>query len=504
MLSSDLVRSVLQSAPDAMIIIDPDGRVLFANQQVTALFGYTRDEIVGASIETLLPERFRARHVGHRRSYGKNVRVRPMGMGLDLYGMRKDGTEFPVEISLSPVAQDDQLMVAAAIRDVTERKIVEQALRDARQEAEHANLAKSRFLATASHDLRQPLQTLGLLNGALRRTVQDTDCLDMLQQQEQALDAMTRLLNALLDISKLESGAIKIQPVDFAVADLLEELRRDFAGVAASKGLRLGVDATTLRAHSDPALIGQVLRNLLSNAVKYTRAGAVELRCAAREDRTRFEVRDSGVGIPQSQLALIFEEFYQIGVSPNSSRDGYGLGLSIVQRIARLLNFQVEVTSEPGKGSVFAFELPAAAQPDASAVAAAAARGAEPAPRSGSQRVLLVEDEAGVRNAMRMLFKIEGYQVAAAATAEEAIGLLTAEERFDLVITDYHLDGEHTGTEVIEAARQALGDSMRAILVTGDTSSAVRRIAANANLRITSKPINSRELLGLVRELLNG
>jgi CheY-like chemotaxis protein len=115
-----------------------------------------------------------------------------------------------------------------------------------------------------------------------------------------------------------------------------------------------------------------------------------------------------------------------------------------------------------------------------------------------------VEDEAGVRNAMRMLFKIEGYQVAAAATAEEAIGLLTAEERFDLVITDYHLDGEHTGTEVIEAARQALGDSMRAILVTGDTSSAVRRIAANANLRITSKPINSRELLGLVRELLNG
>jgi protein-histidine pros-kinase len=272
MLSSELVRSVLDSAPDAMIIIDPAGTVLFANNQATALFGFARTEIIGGKIEMLLPERFRHRHVGHRHGYTSNVRVRPMGAGLELYGMRKDGTEFPVEISLSPIAQGDQVMVAAAIRDVTGRKLVEQALKDARQDAEHANLAKSRFLATASHDLRQPLQTLGLLNGALRRSVQDADCLDMLQQQEQALDAMSRLLNALLDISKLESGAIKIQPVDFDLSQLFDELRRDFASVAGAKGLRLAIDATQARAHSDPALVGQVLRNLLSNAVKYTPA----------------------------------------------------------------------------------------------------------------------------------------------------------------------------------------------------------------------------------------
>src|SRR6187401_864887 len=180
MLSSELVRSVLDSAPDAMIIIDSSGQILFANRQVSALFGYAAEELVGGPIETLLPERFRARHVGHRSDYTSSVRVRPMGMGLELFGMRKDGTEFPVEISLSPVTQGNEVMVAAAIRDVTERMLAEQALKEARRDAEHANRAKSRFLATASHDLRQPLQTLGLLSGALRRMRHDEECLEVL------------------------------------------------------------------------------------------------------------------------------------------------------------------------------------------------------------------------------------------------------------------------------------------------------------------------------------
>jgi PAS domain S-box-containing protein len=504
MLSSEIVRSILDSLPDAMIIIDPSGTIRFANPQVTKLFGYAPHEVVGSKVEMLLPERFRGRHVGHRSGYTTNVRVRPMGAGLELFGMRKDGAEFPVEISLSPLAQGADVMVAAAIRDVTGRKIVEQALKDARRDADHANLAKSRFLATASHDLRQPLQTLALLSGALRRTVVDPDCLDMLAQQEQALDAMSRLLNALLDISKLESGAIKLEPTDFALDEIFEEMRRDFTSVAASKGLRLAIDATDVRVHSDPALVGQVLRNLLSNAIKYTRQGSVELRCEPRGGRARIEVRDTGVGIAPGQLPLIFDEFYQIGVTPNSTRDGYGLGLSIVQRIARLLEFRVEVQSETGRGSTFSFELPAADSAPAQAHASldTAAPPLEAGP--GAQRVLLVEDDVGVRNAMRSLFKIEGYLVATAATADEAVGLLEAHENFDLVITDYHLDAGHTGTEVISAARRALGDSLRAILVTGDTSSAVREIASNANIRITSKPINARELLELVRELLAG
>ncbi len=499
MLSSELVRSVLDSAPDAMIIIDSTGTILFANNQVTALFGYAPAELIGQKVELLLPERFRARHTGHRDGYARNVRVRPMGAGLELFGMRRDATEFPVEISLSPISQGNMSIVAAAIRDVTERKQVEQALREARHDADYANLAKSRFLATASHDLRQPLQTLGLLNGALRRMIQDEECREALKQQDEAIDAMSRLLNALLDISKLESGAIKAEATDFELAPLFEELRRDFAGVAASKGLRLSVDTPTQRAFSDVALVGQLLRNLLSNAVKYTQRGSVELRCEPREDRLRIEVRDTGLGIAPEQLGHIFEEFYQVGVSPNSSRDGYGLGLSIVQRIVKLLDISIDVTSTPGVGSVFAIELPRSSA--TSCVTASAARIAGRAHDPSAHRILVVEDEPGVRSAMRMLLKIEGFDVTAVATADEAVALLRTDP-FDLLVTDYHLEKGRTGTQVIAAAREARGPEFGAVLVTGDTSPAVRELPGDARLRITSKPINSDELLSLVQGLL--
>jgi two-component system CheB/CheR fusion protein len=253
--------------------------------------------------------------------------------------------------------------------------------------------------------------------------------------------------------------------------------------------------------HSDPALVSQLLRNLISNALKYTRDGSVEVRCFEVNGRMRVEVRDTGVGIAPDQLPLIFEEFYQVGVSPNTSRDGYGLGLSIVRRIVKLLDLVIDVKSEPGRGSSFAVELPLAvgvesvqhASPDA---------GATNETHAGGERILLVEDEAGVRNAMRTLLRMEGYHVIAAATAEEAELELAGDETFDLMITDYHLEPGRTGTQVIARARERFGEGFNAILVTGDTSSAVREMPCDAGLRITSKPINSRELLRLIRTLL--
>ena len=499
MFSSELVRSVLDSAPDAMIIIDATGTVVFANRQTTALFGHEREAIIGQAVEMLLPERFRHRHVGHRSGYTSNVRVRPMGAGLELFGMRKDGSEFPVEISLSPIG--DEGRVAAAIRDVTERKRTEQALDVARRDAEHANKAKSRFLATASHDLRQPLQTLGLLNGALRRMIDDAECAEVLAQQEQAIDAMSRLLNALLDISKLESGAIQLTPTDFPLAPLFQQLRRDFSGLAASKGLRFEVDDTQAQLHSDPGLVLQTLRNLVSNAVKYTPAGSVALRCKPAGESLRIEVRDTGIGIAPDQLPLIFDEFYQIGVSPNSSRDGFGLGLSIVQRLARLLEVKIDVTSTLDQGSTFAFSLPLA--DESTAVAAESPSDQVTAPKdSGAHRILLIEDDPGVRNAMRMLLRMEGYRVTMAAGAAEAIDILGRGAHFDLVISDYHLEGQRTGTEVISAARKRFGSTLKAVLVTGDTSSAIRELTSDESLRIISKPINSEELLRLVKSLV--
>ncbi len=499
MLTSELVRSVLDSAPDAMIIIDESGRILFANRQVEALFGHRAADLVGRGIEQLLPERFRKRHVSHRQNYFANVRVRPMGAGFELFGLRADGTEFPVEISLSPVTQGGVTAVAAAIRDVTERKHVEHALLEARRDAERANLAKSRFLATASHDLRQPLQTLGLLAGALRRMVSDPDTADVVAQQEAAIDTMSRLLNALLDVSKLESGAVRAQAVDFDVAALFDDMRREFGGVAANKGLAFSIDAQPECAHADPALVGQMLRNLVSNAIKYTPQGRVELRCVREGDALRLEVRDSGVGIAREDLAHVFDEFFQVGVSPNSSRDGYGLGLSIVQRIARLLDVTVEVSSELGAGSVFSFKLPSAHDAAAASAGVAGNRRAFHS-GGGGARVLLVEDEPGVRNAMRVLLELDGYEVAAAASYDAALALI-AGGRFDLIVTDYHLDQKHTGTQVVAAARAANHPDLEAILVTGDTSPAVRE-THDARLHIASKPINADELLQLAKRLI--
>jgi signal transduction histidine kinase len=284
-----------------------------------------------------MPERFRATHV-----FAAENRMRPMGAALDLYAQRKDGSEFPVEISLSPVRDGDAL-VAAAIRDVTERKRVQQELILAREAAEHAreiadeareaadraNQAKSRFLATASHDLRQPLQSLALLNGTLRRLVTHPDAVEALTYQDQAIEAMSRLLNALLEISNLESGAI------------------------------------------------------------------------------------------------------------------------------------------------------------------------EPAPH-----VLLVEDDAAVRDATRMLLKVAGYRVLTAASLAEAQACAAEHPQIALLVTDYHLSNGETGTQVIASLRDVLGASLGAVLITGDTSSAAKDLQHDERLRLARKPINAEELLAILKALL--
>ena len=526
----ELARHALNAAPDAMIIIDATGAIRFANRQVSALFGHPHDDLIGLSIEQLMPERFRARHTGHRTHYVQSHLVRPMGAGLELLGLRRDGTEFPVEISLSPIEDGDQILVAAAIRDVSDRKRVEAELIVARQFAERAreaadrskqmaeearqiadqerenadraNQAKSRFLATASHDLRQPLQTLSLLNGALRRVVRESDAAGALEQQEQAIGAMSRLLNALLDISKLESGAIKPEPTDFTVAELFRELRSDFAGLASNKGLRFQIEECTDCVHSDPSLVEQILRNLVSNAIKYTREGWVRLRCLHEQALVRIEVLDTGVGIPADQLGHIYDEFYQIGVSANTARDGYGLGLSIVQRLVKLLNLRLDVRSEVGRGSAFSLLLPVSGARLESAPMRPE-EGRAPQPQKGQPRILLVEDDPAVREATRMLLKVEGYRVTAVSTIAEA--LLSAHEinGFDLLVTDYHLSGGETGTEVIARLRESLGIPLKAVLITGDTSAAIKEIASDAHLRIASKPVRANELLGLLETLLN-
>jgi PAS domain S-box-containing protein len=502
-LSAELARSVLDAAPDAMIVIDAAGKICFGNQQVCALFGYTREELLGMPVEWLMPERLRSRHPALREDYVRNGRVRPMGAGLDLHGRRRDGAEFPVEISLSPIEDGGNRLVAAAIRDITERKRVEEVVREARASADRANQAKSRFLAMASHDLRQPLQSLSLLAGTLRRSALDAAQQQVLTQQEQAISGMSRLLNALLDISKLESGAIRPDPSDFRVAALFEELRQEFAALADTKGLALEVMHCDDSIHSDPSLVGQILRNLVANAIKYTRAGIVALRCLHDAPLcVRIQVLDTGIGIPAEQLRYIYDEFYQVGGGPNARHEGHGLGLNIVQRLVTLLGLTLDVESQVGKGTAFTLTIPSGQHELVSP--ALRARPEVPAlARRARLHVLVLEDDPAVLAATSLLFRSEGHRVTTATTITMALEMARSEPGIDLLVTDYHLGAGETGTHALATLRDALARPLRAVLITGDTSAAMKALPADPLLRIVSKPVDADELLALVNALMS-
>lgn len=386
----------------------------------------------------------------------------------------------------------------------TELEAAQRAAQEARESAERAHRTKSRFLAAASHDLRQPLQSLALLNGTLRRMITDSDALEALEQQELAVGAASQLVNAILDITKLDSGAIAPEFTDFEIADLFGELRREFAVLARSKGLEFEVTNGGERVRSDPAFVGQILRNLISNAIKYTHRGRVALRCVPRATKTVIEVRDTGVGIPAEHLPHIFDEFYQVGVGTNASRNGYGLGLSIVTRIVRLLELRLDVRSEPGAGSVFSLEVPTAVPESLCQSPVSAHPGTARRSDDGlaeRRRILLVEDDRSVREATRLLLTAEGYEVLTAASPAEALERAEAPEAPDLVISDYHLDAAQTGLDVIASLRATLRRDLKVILLSGDTSPAITGLTLDEHMRLARKPIQSDQLLRLISEL---
>jgi two-component system CheB/CheR fusion protein len=434
-----------------------------------------------------------------------------IGTNVERTLRRKDtGETWIASYSYAPIRDDAGEIVGAVMsaRDITERKQAEDAVRaaaaleKARDSALLAKERSSRFLAAASHDLRQPLQTIELLNATLRRLVTDRDAAEILAQQDQAIDSMSRLLNALLDVSKLESGVIKPEPCHFNLGGIFQELRMEFARMAADKDLRLEFEMCDGDLYSDPALVEQILRNLLSNAVKYTHQGWVRVRCLHESGFIRITVTDSGIGIAAEHLPHIYDAFYQVGVAANSTREGYGLGLSIVKRLVKLLFGTLEVNSQVGQGSTFSLLLPAsnchvgAAQPAVTAPPAVGQR------QSGAARILLVEDNASVRRAMSRLLALEGYSVTQVASLSEALQHVNEGGGVDLLICDYHLSGGETGTQVVAALRAILGDSLPALLTSGDTSSAIKQLPRDPYLRFTSKPIKAEELVGLLRALL--
>ena len=479
--SNGLARHLLDAAPDPNIVIDQDGLILYVNGRVKDVFGYEPAELIGQPMEVLLPERFRNVHPGHRIGYFNSPSPRPMGSGLELYAQRKNGQEMPVEISLSPVTTAEGRLVSATVRDVTAQKELQLQLRD-------ASRAKSRFLAAASHDLRQPIQALNLLNSVAKKFVTDSTHQTIIEKQQKSLDSMAKLLNALLDISKLEAGIVKPDISDCAVQEIFDDLRAGFEEQAQTKGLDLVIEPCGDVARSDPRLLTQILENFISNAIRYTHEGFVRLRCHHQEKSIRLDVVDTGLGISPDEIGSIFEEFHQAN-SGATRPEGLGLGLSIVKRTAELLGCALEVDSKPGHGSVFSVVVPKGERNTVPVSPAQPTTSSELA----TGLVLIVDDEPAVLDATSMLLRIEGFDVLTAASESEALECVSKRTP-DLLITDYHLRDGQTGVEVIRSVRKQVAIDVPVILVSGDTSDAI--VVNNLeDASFFTKPVNTDELV---------
>lgn len=498
----EITEHLLRFSPDALIVVDDSGRIRFANDTVRELFGYTPEDLVDRPLDMLIPARFRAHHGKHIAGYIRHPNNREMGARIaDLFALRADGTEFSAGIRLAPCRISGKLFVVAAVRDTTESRIVKDELVAARKEADRANRAKSRFLATASHDLRQPMQTIRLLNAAMTKIVPQTDVRELLQQQGQAIESMTRLLNALLDISRLESGAIEPVTAQVSLAAVLAELHSEFQSVADAREIALQVDKTRAVVTTDRTLFYQLLQNLLGNALKYTDRGWVRVRCFDEPEALCVAVEDSGIGIPADKLERIFDEYYQVDTH-GTKRMGVGLGLAIVKEVARLLGFTIAIESEVGQGTRAILRIPAKFRVASLVDAVQPATEQPSVPANRKARLILVEDNDGVRIATELFLKLEGYETLSAPSLPEAEQLVERARPGDVVIADYHLDETSTGLDLLLRLRERSGYAVPGVVLSGDLPSVLRSIRTPIPAcRFLSKPVDTNALIEAIDEL---
>lgn len=476
-------RTLATGASEGVAVTANDALV-DVNDQLARMLGYGRGEMIGCAIEDFVPATQRARvsaAAGDAESHIEHEMV------------RKDGSRLIVEARTQLVNDGENNFMVSAIRDITERKKYENELLAARAEAERANAEKSRFLAAASHDLRQPLTALSLYTGVLEDRL-DAENLTIVTKMAECVAGLSDLLTKLLDLSKLDAAVEAPHLRDFAVDDILDNLLVAHSPEAELKGLKLRRVRSGLIARTDPVLFQRILGNLLSNAIRYTMHGGVLIGCRRREGKTWIEIWDTGIGIPPDMTTAIFEPFRQL--NDDGRTRGSGLGLAIVAGTATLLGLKIRLQSRPGRGSMFAVEIPLGTQAGATASAA-------PAGRMSGLRVALVDDNPMALNALACAMENVGHDVVSAANGHTLLEQLGA-ARPDIVVCDYRLAGAETGYEVITAARTAFGTTLPAIILTGDTDPELMRSMAGNGIDLQYKPVIFKDLQAHIERLMGG
>ncbi len=437
-------KALLESAPDAIIIVKCDGSIMLVNSQAEKIFGYQREELLGKDIEILVPERLRGKHPGHRTDFFKNPRARAMGAGLDLAGKRKDGKEFPLEIRLSPLETDEGTLAMAAIRDTTDRKRVERELNEAKEEAERANRAKSEFLSRMSHELRTPLNAILGFGQLIERQSPAGPMRTRAGHITGAGRHLLNLINEILDISRIEAGAMQLSLEPVCLADVLGEALDLIRPLAAERGIEFimpGRVDPPVYVQADLQRFKQVLLNLFSNAVKYSpKNGKVTISYRSSGEGTlRIVVADMGSGIANEKLSRLFTPFDRLGAE-QSSVEGTGLGLALSARIMHAMGGGIGASSQIGRGSTFWVDLPRAEPPS---VKVPETENDEPVPKlnsaQGKRTILYIEDNLSNLNLVQEILRQQP-QVELLSAMQGRLGLdLARKHSPDLILLDVHL-----------------------------------------------------------------
>jgi len=496
----DLIRAnaFLDSAPDATVVVDDSGKIQVANKQMVKLLGYSQDEMKNMNVDMLVPSRYRDNHANHRKNFSDDPKTRGMGIGLDLSAMTKDGKEIPIEISLSPIETVEGTLVAAAIRDISERKASEHELQLAKQVAENATAAKTRFLAAASHDLRQPLQALRLYLSALSSKLDQPKAIQLSEKMNLSLDTMGELLDALLDISTLESGSVTADKRDVKLSEILNKLIADNAPLAEEKGLIFLCEGQDCIIHTDPVLLQRIIENFISNAIRYTEKGKITVSGALADGVIRISVKDTGVGIPDEALERIFDEFVQLDNAVRNRSKGLGLGLSIVKHIARLLELPIGAKSVVGFGSTFSVDIPLGDSKEVidnkkETIHFSSSKDKEPT-------ILIVDDDPAIVDAMMELLTAFDVNVITANNGPEALSLLEEGIKPDFLVSDYRMP-DMNGVELVIKIREKYNEDLPVVIMTGDTSAEKINDANLSNCSVLHKPINISQLLSLIESI---